>query len=84
MDVFGTAAPTCGPPPVKLGFNAKKLNRGLPSTPLRTTMFGLPPGSAPTTMSGTPSPLMSPIAVVTPPVKSGLRASTQVSDRTRL
>ena len=62
-------------PPVKPTGNAMKSRIIWNDLPSKTRTSGPPPGPAPQMMSGTPSPLTSPTATRTPPVKVGVKAS---------
>jgi len=62
-------------PPVKVRLKAKKLvslgNCLAALLPLKTITAGAPPAAAPAMTSAKPSPLTSPAATGTPPVKFG-------------
>ena len=61
-------------PPRKPGSPETKFSSSCRSTPLNTRTCGAAPGPAPVTMSVRPSPLTSPAATRTPPVKPGSNA----------
>src|SRR5436190_17663407 len=61
-------------PPVNAGSNAKNEAIAAPVAPLYAITCGPPPGPAPVMTSSTPSPLTSPCATETPPVKPGAYA----------